>query len=292
MKRPKPARLPGPRAHQIEVLLEHVQSATSAAGAYRLLRAIFHTALRDELVSSSPCRLTGAAVEHAAERPMLTTLQVEELAHGMPARFRVAVTLAAWGGLRQGEVLGLRRGDVNEVTGRIHVERTLPEMHDGSVLLGAPKSAAGTRHVHLPRPAMIAVMAHLRDFVEPEADAPLLVSQTGGPLRPRTLETAWRLSRIRANLPGTRFHDLRHFHLTLFATTGATTAELISRAGHSSPRAALVYQHPTQDRDRVLADALAGLVAPVQLVVPEEKEAIRSRPDRARDRGRPSGRAG
>jgi integrase len=265
---------------------------TSAAGAYRLLRAIFNTALRDELVSSSPCRLTGAAVEHAAERPMLTTLQVEELADGMPERFRVAVTLAAWGGLRRGEVLGLRRGDINEVTGRIHVERTLHEMHDGRVLLGPPKSAAGTRYVHLPRPAMIAVITHMHEFVEPEAEAHLLVSQTGGPLRPRTLETAWRRSRIRANLPATRFHDLRHFHLTLFATTGATTAELMSRAGHSSPRAALVYQHATQDRDRVLADALAGLVAPVKLVVPEEKNAIRSRPDRARDAGRPTGHAG
>jgi integrase len=63
---------------------------------------------------------------------MLTTLEVEELANGMPERFRVVVTLAAWGGLRRGEVLGLRRGDVNEVTGRIHVERTLHEMHDGS----------------------------------------------------------------------------------------------------------------------------------------------------------------
>jgi hypothetical protein len=58
------------------------------------------------------------------------------------------------------------------VTGRIHVERTLHEMHNGSVILGPPKSAAGTRYVHLPRPAMIAVMAHLDDFVDAETDAP------------------------------------------------------------------------------------------------------------------------
>jgi integrase len=109
------------------------------------------------------------------------------------------------------------------------------------------------------------------------------VVQTGGPLRPRTLETAWRRARTRENLPGTRFHDLRHFHLTLFATTGATTMELMSRAGHSSPRAALVYQHAAQDRDRVLAYALAGLVAPTKLVDVDEENTIPSRPDRARE---------
>jgi len=131
---------------------------------------------------------------------MLTTLQVEELAHGMPERFIVAVTLAAWGGLRRGEILGLRRGDINEVTGRVHVERTLHEMHDGSVF-GPPKSATGTRYVHLPRPTTVDVMAHLHQFVGPGTDAQLLVGQTGGPLRPRMLETAWRRARTAAGLP-------------------------------------------------------------------------------------------
>ena len=115
----------------------------------------------------------------------------------------------------------------------------------------------------------------------------LLVSQTGGPLRPRTLETAWRRARINANLPGTRFHDLRHSHLTLFATTGATRTELMSRAGHSSPRAALVYQHATQDRDRVLADALSGLATPMKLVHDDEKtRSLRAQiaPERQDDR--------
>ena len=58
--------------------------------------------------------------------------------------------------------------------------------------------------------------------------------------------------------------------------------ELMSRAGHSSPRAALGYQHTTQDRDRVLADARAGLVAPTELAGDDGKNAVPSRPDRAR----------
>lgn len=59
---------------------------------------------------------------------------------------------------------------------------------------------------------------------------------------------------------GLRLHDLRHTAATLAATTGATTKELMARLGHASPRAALSYQHATQDRDQAIADALTGLV--------------------------------
>jgi integrase len=58
-----------------------------------------------------------------------------------------------------------------------------------------------------------------------------------------------------------RFHDLRHTGTTLAAATGASTKELMVRMGHASPRAALIYQHATQERDRVIADALSDLIA-------------------------------
>jgi hypothetical protein len=58
-----------------------------------------------------------------------------------------------------------------------------------------------------------------------------------------------------------RFHDLRHLSATLAATTGATTRELMARMGHSSPRAALIYQHATQDRDQLVAEALSAIAA-------------------------------
>ena len=51
------------------------------------------------------------------------------------------------------------------------------------------------------------------------------------------------------------FHDLRHTGATLAATTGATTRELMARMGHASPRAALIYQHATQERDQAIARA-------------------------------------
>jgi hypothetical protein len=56
-------------------------------------------------------------------------------------------------------------------------------------------------------------------------------------------------------------HDLRHHAATTAARTGITTRELMARIGHASPRAALIYQHATEERDRVVADQLDTLIA-------------------------------
>jgi len=55
------------------------------------------------------------------------------------------------------------------------------------------------------------------------------------------------------------FHDLRHTGNTLAATTGASTKELMVRIGHANPRAALIYQHATAERDKAIAESLSEL---------------------------------
>jgi integrase len=64
---------------------------------------------------------------------------------------------------------------------------------------------------------------------------------------------------VRSTSTGSHFHDLRHTGGALAATTGATIKALMKRLGHSSPRAAMIYQHATKDRDRTIADGLGQL---------------------------------
>ena len=61
-------------------------------------------------------------------------------------------------------------------------------------------------------------------------------------------------------LKGFRFDDLRHTGNHLAAQTGASTRELMQRMGHSTVRAAMVYQHATDARSRELADRLDVLL--------------------------------
>ena len=83
----------------------------------------------------------------------------------------------------------------------------------------------------------------------------------GEPLRRGSFASVWQRARVRAGVPHLRFHDLRHTGNTLAAATGASTRELMSRMGHSSMRAALIYQHATTDRDAAIAAALSRLAA-------------------------------
>ncbi len=45
-------------------------------------------------------------------------------------------------------------------------------------------------------------------------------------------------------------------------TPGVTTKELMARIGHASPRAALIYQHATEQRDRKIAAYLDQAIEP------------------------------
>ena len=62
-------------------LLDEGVSVSTAAKAYRVLRAVLMTAVdEDKILSSNPCRIRGAGDEQAPERPVLTVAQVFELA--------------------------------------------------------------------------------------------------------------------------------------------------------------------------------------------------------------------
>ena len=234
----------------------------AAASAYRLLRAIFNTAVTDELVTRSPCRVKGAGADRAKERAIPTVAQVEALMNAMPAQLRAAVVLAAWGTLRRGEVLGLRRGDIDLAAGTVRVERSLGERRNGDLLIGPPKSAAGVRAVNMPPSALRVLEDHMKTFVRPGIHAYLFTGRTGQPLRPRGIEDAWRSAREEIGLPHMRFHDLRHFAGTMAAAAGASTKEVMARGGWSSPQMALRYEHATQQRDRFIAEALESFARP------------------------------
>lgn len=115
------------------------------------------------------------------------------------------------------------------------------------------------------------IIHYLDQFTAVDIAALIFTMESGAPLTAVTLQRARLKARRTIGCPDLHLHDLRHTGLTLAAATGATTAQLMHRAGHSSTNAALRYQHATKDRDRVLADALAALVKPAT-VIPIDRE--------------------
>jgi integrase len=231
----------------------------TAAKAYRLLSSIMSTAVRDGAILRSPCQVVGGGSERSAERPVATVAEIGELTVAMPERLRAAVLLAAWCQLRRGELLALRRRDIDLEHQVLRVARSFVYLQDGSIVAKEPKTDRGRRTLVIPGNIVGALRWHLDEFVRADTDALVFTGEKGGPLRPNVLQHAWAQARRSVGRPELRLHALRHTGLTLLAAQGATLAELMHRAGHASPAAALRYQHATVERDRVLAKALACL---------------------------------
>ncbi|MCP4306409.1 MAG: site-specific integrase, partial [bacterium] len=158
-------------------------SASSCAKAYRLLRTILSTAEQDELIPRNPCRIAGAGVERAGERPVATAPQVHDLAAAMPNRLGCAVLIMGFAGLRLGETLGLERLHVNGLHRELIVEQQLQELSGGIIVMAEPKTDAGKRRLHLPSPLLAAIQEHLDEFVEAVPSSRLFNTASGLPVR-------------------------------------------------------------------------------------------------------------
>jgi integrase len=234
--------------------------ASTLSKCYRLLHAIFQTAVEDDFVVKNPCILRGASVERPAERPIATVAQVFELFDEIEDSLGAMVLLATFTGLRLGELRALRRSRIDLLHRRLMVVEQLQQLKDGTSVVGPPKTDAGLRTVAIPSAIVPDLELHLSRFGSPEPDGLVFVGTRGQPVRLATFYAAWRKATRAVGLEKFHFHDLRHTGNTLAASTGASTKELMSRMGHSSPRAALIYQHATQDRDAEIAAALSMVI--------------------------------
>ncbi|MFE1438963.1 tyrosine-type recombinase/integrase [Streptomyces sp. NPDC058739] len=234
---------------------------TTVAKAYALLRAIMGTAVADQMVRRNPCTIKGASTVHTPERPTATIAEVYALSDAIQPRYRALVLMAGFLGLRWGELIGLHRRDVDLDQGAVRVRRAVAELNNGQREIKAPKSAAGKRTVSIPSAIIPDVRDHLSRYAEPGADGRVFTGAKGATPRRNHFNKLWHRACDDAGVKGLHFHDLRHTGNTLAASTGASTRELMARMGHSTARAALIYQHASADRDRLIADAVSGLVS-------------------------------
>ena len=194
------------------------------------------------------------------EVTIATLPELEAIVTAMPERLRPMVLLAAWCGLRFGELAGLTRTDLDLDAGTVSVRRAVVRL-PGEFVVGDPKSAAGRRTVAIPPHLLDELRWHLDHHVLAPGDSPVFSrcdAGYGGYIPLYTLHPAFWPARDAAGRPDLHFHDLRNTGATLAAATGATLADLMARIGHSTPAMALRYQHAVECRDQQIAAALSG----------------------------------
>jgi integrase len=228
--------------------------------AYGLLRTIMGSAVAEQLITFNPCVLRGAGNAKTAHKAKPATLaELVTITQHMPDRLQPAVLIAAWCGLRFGELIELRRSDIDVKARVIHIRRAAYRVPGNKVAIGKPKSDAGIRDVAIPPHLVPEIKRHLSEHAQFGRDGLLFPGSHGGHLAPSALYRHFYAARKAAGRPDLRWHDLRHTGATLAAATGASLAELMARLGHSTAGAAMRYQHAVRDRDQVIAEALSRM---------------------------------
>jgi integrase len=227
----------------------------------------------DRLAADAPVGLGHLAAGHiGADRGRRDAQERGDIAGGPPVarkrlchavrvqRLRCLIPDGALGSLRWAELAALRRCDIDLEARTVRVFRQLAESPGSGFTFGPPKSAAGQRTVAFPDLIVPELAWHLARFAGPEDDGLLFTSPAGSPMRnSNSRRRVWLPALAGAGLADLHFHDLRHAGNVLAAAAGANLRELMERMGHSTTRAAIVYLHSTDERQRKVADALGDL---------------------------------
>ncbi len=222
-----------------------------------LLSKLLAGAVRSKRISRNPCADTdNLPTVHRAEMRVIAPDQILRLADAMAdvtterlgrrvpgtrsdddairqvaARFSALVILGGYGGLRFGELAGLRRNRIDTAQRVVRVDSTLTEVR-GQLIPGRPKTAAGVRSVPLPRTVAATLELAVRGLAD---DAFVFTGSEGAPIRAGSFRARfWKPATDRADLAGLRMHDLRHTAVSLWIAHGASAKQVQVWAGHRS----------------------------------------------------------
>ena len=196
----------------------------------QLLSAMYDQAVDDRVVPSNPCRAVRWPKVEQAELAVLEAREIAALADSIDQRYRAVVLLGCWAGLRIGEILALRAGDVDPLRRTVRVERTCTEV-EGYLHVGAPKTRAGRRSVPLPA----SVAAELGEILAGRHRDDLVVeAPRGGYVRLASWRSRyWRSATAAIGRPELRIHDMRHTAVSLWISAGADAKRAATWAGHA-----------------------------------------------------------
>lgn len=183
--------------------------------------------------------------------------------------------VAAFTGLRRGELCGLRWEDVDLDRGLLQVRRALTVIR-GHVRLKAPKSSRA-RALHIDASTIEALRRRAAIQTEQrQRNGPLwhnehdlvFTGSAGRHLGPDTVSTTFRKVVAGLDLPLIRFHDLRHTHATLMLQAGVPVKVVSERLGHATAQLTMdIYAHvlPAMDADAIVrfAEHVLGAETPV-----------------------------
>jgi integrase len=231
---------------------------SSVALCYQLGARIFRCAEEDGLIVKSPCtaniKLPRQTRSKRAER-WLTIDELEHLADCIAPRFRVAVLVMGYMGLRFGELAGLKRTRLDLLHATLEVAGQIKEVSGHQSFTALPKTASGLRKLPLPASLATEIDEHLASHSNHFEY--VFSGRDGGPLRKTWARRHFAPAALKAGLTPLTPHHLRHTCAALLIARGAHAKDIQEWLGHSSYQVTMdVYGHLFPERQGELARGL------------------------------------
>ena len=255
-------------ATHIETLYAELGRDGVSARNQQLVHARLHTALKKaarlKLIPHNICMDVDRPVAPKKEFPVLDPEQASRFLNAArDDRLFALYVVAVSTGLRQGELLGLWREDLDLERGTLSVRAQLQEVA-GTLTRVEPKTKESRRRVVLPSAAVAALRDHLERMQLEGIDTPWVFCDTsGGPIRKSNLRRrSFEPLLKRSGLPRIRFHDLRHTAATLLLNEDVHPKVVQERLGHARIQITLdIYSHVLPSMQNEAAAKLDKLFA-------------------------------
>jgi integrase len=232
-------------------------SGTRKRHIFRVLSPIMSLAVEDKMIPSNPCRERG--VRRMVPKPqrqemlVLTADEVATLANTITPNYRPLVLFAAYTGMRAGEIVALRRKNLDLMRGQVTVAETVTDVN-GTLHSGPPKNSK-VRAIALPR---FLVDELTEQVAGQKGDDYVFPGANGKPMRHANFYSRhFKPALLKAGLPDIRFHDLRHTCASILIANGEHPKAISDRLGHSSIMLTMDrYGHLFPDHAEAVMDRL------------------------------------
>lgn len=246
---------------------------------HRLLRAMLHKAVYWQLIVANPAERVQPPKARKPKRRFYDDEQTKillenlELLSSEDTKYKVAIILTVFTGVRLGELMGREWQDVDFKNGIISINRSSQYLADMGVFTKVPKTESSIREIAIPE-FIISLLEEYKLWYEEQKSIygelwtnsdRLFVQSDGKPMHPSTI-SKWFVKYVgQIGLPVINFHRLRHTNASLLVAQNIDIAVISARLGHAQISTTLdFYVHPLLSHNRKAGYALENLLLPTR----------------------------
>ena len=244
---------------------------------HRLLRAMLHKAVYWQVIVSNPAERVQSPKAKKPKRKYYDDDQCKILLENLEQldeeqiKYKTAIILTVFTGVRLGELMGLEWNDIDFRNGIVSINRSSQYLADKGVFTKTPKTESSIRDVAIPD-FVVSLLEDYKYWYDEQKyqygelwydSNRLFVQADGKPMHPSTISKWFEKFVAQIGLPVINFHGLRHTNATLLIAQNIDVSVVAARLGHAQITTTLnFYVHPIISHNKTAGFALENLLLP------------------------------